>query len=170
MASRLGKPSLSTRPKSVGGEHRASKSLKTSMYAGWNQQTSLEQGCQTRGQRAECGQPECCVCVSPDFLFMNDSVQPHRCVEVSVTFQSENILRMQWLAYSPDLYPIEHAWDALRRRVVQRTIPPSRVQDLKTAFRGEWDNTPPELLDSLVKIIENSGKMCISVRGQYTSY
>lgn len=108
--------------------------------------------------------------VGSDFLFMDDNARPHRSVEVSDTLQSENILRMQWPAYSPDLNPIEHAWDALGRRVSQRTNPPRTVQELKTALREEWDNIPQGLLDSLVESMENRCKMCISVRGHHTSY
>ncbi|GFT85193.1 transposable element Tcb2 transposase [Trichonephila clavipes] len=106
--------------------------------------------------------------VSPDFLIMDDNAS--RSVEVSVTLQSENILPMQWAAYYLDLNTVEHAWDDVGRRVEQRTIPPRTVQELITTLREEWDNIPQRLLDSSVKSMENRCKMCISVRGQHTSY
>ncbi|GFV69522.1 transposable element Tcb2 transposase [Trichonephila clavipes] len=93
------------------------------------------------------------VTVDSDFLFMDDNEHPHRSVEVSATLQSENILRTQWHVYSPDLTPIEHAWDALGRRVAQRTFLPRAVQELKTAFREMLGQYFQELLDSLVKIM-----------------
>ncbi|GFX68429.1 hypothetical protein TNCV_3998611 [Trichonephila clavipes] len=61
------------------------------------------------------------VCMSSPSV-MDDNTRPHRNVEVSDTLQSENILRMQWPAYSPDLILIEHVYDALGRRIAQRTI------------------------------------------------
>ncbi|GFV71734.1 hypothetical protein TNCV_3374381 [Trichonephila clavipes] len=38
--------------------------------------------------------------------------------------ESEDIERMDWLARSPDLNPIEHVADFLGRRLVARTLPP----------------------------------------------
>ncbi|GFU57746.1 transposable element Tcb2 transposase [Trichonephila clavipes] len=108
--------------------------------------------------------------VGPDFLFMDDNVQPHRSSEVADTLQSENILHMQWPVFSPDLDPIEHFWDALGRRVAQKTIPLCTVQELKTVLREEWHNIPQGLLDSLVKDMENRCKICIRISGQHTSY
>ncbi|GFT68304.1 hypothetical protein TNCV_659211 [Trichonephila clavipes] len=46
--------------------------------------------------------------VGQEFLFWDDNVWSHRCVEISDTQQSENILRMQWPAYYPDLNLIDH--------------------------------------------------------------
>ncbi|GFV32137.1 DDE_3 domain-containing protein [Trichonephila clavipes] len=77
---------------------------------------------------------------------------------------------MQWPAYSPDLNLIEHAWNALSRRVAQRTVPPRTIQELKTASREEWDNIPQGLFNSLGKSMENKCKMCISAYGQHASY
>ncbi|GFW80244.1 hypothetical protein TNCV_461501 [Trichonephila clavipes] len=57
-----------------------------------------------------------------DFLFIDDNARSHSSVEVSDTLQSENILHMQLPAYSPSLNPIEHAWNALCKRIAQRTI------------------------------------------------
>ncbi|GFT11648.1 hypothetical protein TNCV_264461 [Trichonephila clavipes] len=66
--------------------------------------------------------------VGPEFLFMDDTPRPHRSIEVSYTLKSENIIRIQSSVYSPNLNPIEHAWDALHRRISQRTIPIRTVQ------------------------------------------
>ncbi|GFX14082.1 uncharacterized protein TNCV_612871 [Trichonephila clavipes] len=55
--------------------------------------------------------------VGPYFLFMNDNAQPNRNIGVSDTLQSENVLRMQWPAYYPNLNPIEYVWYTLVRCV-----------------------------------------------------
>ncbi|GFU50855.1 transposable element Tc1 transposase [Trichonephila clavipes] len=79
-------------------------------------------------------------------------------------------VRNEWPAYSPDLKPVEHGYEALGRRVIQRTNPPCTTQDLKTPLRQEWDNIPQGFLDSLVKSMTKRCKMCISVHGQHTFY
>ncbi|GFW57247.1 transposable element Tcb1 transposase [Trichonephila clavipes] len=43
-----------------------------------------------------------------EILFMDDNARPHRANIVDECLQSEDITRMDWPAYSPDLNPIEH--------------------------------------------------------------
>ncbi|GFX98044.1 myosin-IIIb [Trichonephila clavipes] len=44
---------------------------------------------------------------------MDDNARPHRTLAVEELLESEDITRMDWPVYSPDLKPIEHVWDAL---------------------------------------------------------
>ncbi|GFV05555.1 transposable element Tc3 transposase [Trichonephila clavipes] len=43
-----------------------------------------------------------------EFLFMDENTRSHRANIVDECLQSEDITRMDWPAYSPDLNPIEH--------------------------------------------------------------
>ncbi|GFX30813.1 transposable element Tcb1 transposase [Trichonephila clavipes] len=69
-----------------------------------------------------------------EFLFMDDNARPHRANIVDECLQSEDITRMDWPAYSPDLNPIEHVWDMLGRRIAARQPPPTCLPELRRAL------------------------------------
>ncbi len=52
--------------------------------------------------------------------------------------EADNIPVLAWPAYSPDMSPIEHVWDALDRRIRQRVPVPANIQQLCTAIEEEW--------------------------------
>jgi len=43
---------------------------------------------------------------------------------------------MDWPAMSPDLNPIEHAWDMLQKAISACHVKPTSVQELRHAHRG----------------------------------
>ncbi|GFX33580.1 transposable element Tcb1 transposase [Trichonephila clavipes] len=56
------------------------------------------------------------------FCFMDDNAPCHRTIAAEQLLESEDIERMDWLARSPDLNPIEHVWDFLSRRLAACTL------------------------------------------------
>lgn len=108
--------------------------------------------------------------VGPEFLLMDDNARPHRAYVVSEYLQTEDITRMDWPPYSPDLNPIEHVWNASGRRIAARQIPPRTLQELKSALLEEWRAIPQDLINTLVKSMKSRCEVCISVRGGHTPY
>ncbi|GFX08393.1 transposable element Tc1 transposase [Trichonephila clavipes] len=78
------------------------------------------------------------VC-SPEFILMDDNERPHRALLVDEFLESEDIRRMDWLARSPDLNPIEPVCGAVGRAIATRNPPPSTIQEMKTALLYELD-------------------------------
>ncbi|GFW29154.1 transposable element Tc3 transposase [Trichonephila clavipes] len=60
-----------------------------------------------------------------EFLFIDDNARPHQSNIVDECLQSEDITRMDWPAYSPDVNPVEHVWDMLGRRIAAGQPPPT---------------------------------------------
>ncbi|GFV14467.1 transposable element Tcb1 transposase [Trichonephila clavipes] len=77
-----------------------------------------------------------------EFLFMDDNARPHRANIVDECLQSEDITRMDWPAYSPDLNPIEHVWDMLGRRIAAHKTPPTCLPELRRTLLDQWCNIP----------------------------
>ena len=58
--------------------------------------------------------------IGPTFILMDDNARPHRARVVDQYYEDESIERLGWPSKSPDLNPIEHVWDMLRRAVSAR--------------------------------------------------
>ncbi len=71
-------------------------------------------------------------------MVQHDNARPH-VSRISTQFlKAENIPVLAWPAYSLDMSPIEHVWDALDRRIRQRVPVPANIQQLRTAIEEEW--------------------------------
>ncbi|GFT66841.1 transposable element Tcb2 transposase [Trichonephila clavipes] len=84
------------------------------------------------------------------FLFMDDNAPCHRTVAAEQLLDSEDIERMDWLARSPDLSPIEHVCDFLGRRLAARTLPSVTIRELRLALQDELAAMPQQLIDTLI--------------------
>ncbi|GFX70657.1 transposable element Tcb2 transposase [Trichonephila clavipes] len=108
--------------------------------------------------------------IGPDFIFMDDNARPHRTLAVEELLGSDDITRMDWPAFSPDLNPIEHVWDALGRRIAARLHYPENTQQLKQMLIEEWALLPQEILHQLVLSMPRQCEATITVRGGHISY
>ncbi|GFV90592.1 transposable element Tc3 transposase [Trichonephila clavipes] len=72
-----------------------------------------------------------------EFLFMDDNIRPHRANIVDEYHQSEDIIRMDWPAYSAGLNPIEHVWDKLGRRIAARQPSSTYLPEHRRALLDE---------------------------------
>ena len=83
-------------------------------------------------------------------LFHHDNAWPHVTRVGTQFLESENVPGLPWTAFSPDMSPTEHVWDALDRHVRQRVPVLSNIQQFRTAIEEEWDNIPQATIKSLI--------------------
>ncbi|GFV02780.1 transposable element Tc3 transposase [Trichonephila clavipes] len=81
---------------------------------------------------------------------MDGNARLHRTLAVEELLEREDVTRMDWPAYSSDLNPIEHVWDALGRCIAARLHHPENTQQLKQMLIEEWVLLPQEMLHQLV--------------------
>ncbi|GFU50290.1 transposable element Tc3 transposase [Trichonephila clavipes] len=105
-----------------------------------------------------------------EFLFMADNARPHRANIVDECLQSEDITRMDWPAYLPDLNPIEHVWDMLVLRIAARQPPPTCLPKLRRALLDEWCNILQDQIDNVILSMPRRCKACIAQSGRHTPY
>ena len=68
-------------------------------------------------------------------LFQHDNAQTHVARPCTPFLEAETVPVLPWPAYSPDMTPIEHVWDALDQRVQQHVPVLANIQQLRTAIK-----------------------------------
>ncbi|GFX34121.1 transposable element Tcb2 transposase [Trichonephila clavipes] len=76
------------------------------------------------------------------------------------------IFRLPWPARSPDLFPVEHVWDQLKRQM------PSchSVHDLELAVQDLWAHLPQDNIRCLINSMPDRVVTCIAAAGGPTLY
>jgi hypothetical protein len=69
-------------------------------------------------------------------IFQQDNARPHVARVCQDFLANHNINPLDWPPYSPDLFPIEHLWDEMDRRVRGHRNAPATLDQLRTALSG----------------------------------
>lgn len=108
--------------------------------------------------------------IGDGFTLMHDNARAHTAGIVQGYLQEVGIPVMQWPARSPDLNPIEHLWDQLKRKVRSRDPAPATLQELQDAVIEEWDRIPQEEVLKLVRSMRERMEDVIRARGGNTRF
>ncbi len=95
-------------------------------------------------------------------MLQHDNARPHVARICTKFLEAENIPVLAWPAYSPDMSPIEHVWDALDRRIQQRVPVPANIQQLRTAIEEEWTNIPQATINNLINFMRKRWQMVVT--------
>ncbi len=95
-------------------------------------------------------------------MLQHDNARPHVARICPQFLEAENIPVLAWPAYSPDMSPIEHVWDALDRRIRQRVPVPANIQQLRTTIEEEWTNIPQATINNLINSMRRRWQMVVT--------
>ncbi|GFX39971.1 transposable element Tc1 transposase [Trichonephila clavipes] len=98
----------------------------------------------------------------PGAIFQQDNARPHT-TRVAQDFL-HHFQTLPWPARSPDLSPVEHAWDLLKRQM------PSclSVHDLELAVQDLWAHLPQDNIRCLINSMPDRVVACIAAGGSPT--
>lgn len=105
-----------------------------------------------------------------DFLFMQDNARPHVAREVLDYLNNVGLPVIEWPPRSPDMNPIEHLWDKLKRRVRAHIPAPANLRELENAVLTEWENIPQNAIQDLIRSMPRRMNAVIRSRGGNTRY
>ncbi len=95
-------------------------------------------------------------------MLQHDNARPHVARICTQFLEAENIPVLAWPAYSADMSPIEHVWDALDRHIRQRVPVPANIQQLRTAIEEEWTNIPQATINNLINSMWRRWQMVVT--------
>ena len=103
-------------------------------------------------------------------IFMDDNARTHQARLVDIYKVRCNINSLQWPSMSPDLNPIEHAWDALQKAVNALQPVVSTLQELHMALHQDWNQMPKETSRNFVQLMSRRCQAVLQARGGHTKY
>ncbi|KAJ8866799.1 hypothetical protein PR048_032660 [Dryococelus australis] len=97
--------------------------------------------------------------------FQDDNARWHVSRATMQWYADNNVRRLDWPAWSPDLNLKEHLWDKLDRRVRVRQARPKSIAQLMEWLQEEWRRIPVDVLQTLVEGMPERVAAVIATRG-----
>jgi transposase len=105
-----------------------------------------------------------------DFIFQQDGDPKHKSARLRDYFEDHRIQLLDWPAQSPDLNPIEHLWNHLKRQLNAYERHPSSMHELEARIKAEWRKIPMEVCEKLVNSMPDRIAQVLERKGGWTDY
>ena len=109
--------------------------------------------------------------IGPQFVLMDDNARLRHARVVEEYLQQDTIVPMDWrLAFSPDLNPIEHAWNMQQVAILRCPDQTTTLVELENVLIEDGDNIEMTAIQRLIGIMRRHCQTVSASRGSHTSY
>jgi hypothetical protein len=105
-----------------------------------------------------------------DIIFQQDNDPKHNCKKAKKWFKDHGYDVMLWPAQSPDLNPIEHLWDIVKRKLGAFETPPEGIMELWERIQDVWNEIPVAECRKLIESMPRRMEEVIKAKGGHTKY
>ena len=103
-------------------------------------------------------------------IFQHDRDPKHTAKKTKKWLEESGLTVLDWPAQSPDLNPIEHMWNALKRKLAGYERMPTGVLELWERVQKEWEQFDEEYCMRLIGSMPDRIAAVLKARGGYTTY
>ena len=105
-----------------------------------------------------------------NWLLADDNVRPHRACVVDAYLHEQDIIRMDWARYRPDINSIKHIWDEIGRGLEELDPQSVNLRQLGVLIQTLWQRIPLERVQTLVSSMPCRVRALVDPRGDSTRY